>query len=499
MSPVRTNNGDVWSRGSRSPMGDTQPQHGAPSTTNLSVASLPTRESFDCSAPVSFAASAVAQSATAPQQNPGVLANHFSPLLPQDSSLYDSSGYYSAWEEQQQSGFQNLDDSTRAQSFLPQNLTPSIQVSTPDLPGRAQHNCLAQARSAPQVAHASLCHNNNTYSPGHLSLVQKLFMHQETETMQVPPSPISAQASPDDTTMGEQQSRKRSHSMMSQTEPMTFQSEIPMPARAPSVTSQGAAEASPAEDFSPRGSRAFKRGDPPVNAIGKYICTYSDDCTDQVFDRKCEWSKHMDKHDRPYRCPHPSCAKLQGFTYSGGLLRHEREVHGKHGGPKAQLMCPHPDCKRHSGKGFTRKENLNEHLRRVHNPKGENSEDPAMQAMQSQSTEMAPGADDAETPASLGGAHDPTLMSSSVDVKYHHKNSLPALLEQASTEQENKRLRLENERLRARILELEANDSFKEERLRSLENTISQLHVEYQAQAASEQLQAAERPLENGS
>ena len=77
----------------------------------------------------------------------------------------------------------------------------------------------------------------------------------------------------------------------------------------------------------------------------------------------------MDKHDRPYRCQHASCAKLQGFTYSGGLLRHEREVHGKHGGPKEQLMCPYGECKRHSGKGFTRKENLNEHIRRVHQTK----------------------------------------------------------------------------------------------------------------------------------
>ncbi len=77
-------------------------------------------------------------------------------------------------------------------------------------------------------------------------------------------------------------------------------------------------------------------------------------------------SKHMDKHDRPYRCSDPECAKLPGFTYSGGLLRHEREVHNKHGGPKATLRCPHPDCKRHTGKGFTRRENLNEHVRRVH-------------------------------------------------------------------------------------------------------------------------------------
>lgn len=77
----------------------------------------------------------------------------------------------------------------------------------------------------------------------------------------------------------------------------------------------------------------------------------------------------MDKHDRPYRCSNPACAKLQGFTYSGGLLRHEREVHNKHGGPKSALMCPFKDCKRHNGKGFTRKENLNEHIRRVHQNK----------------------------------------------------------------------------------------------------------------------------------
>ncbi|KAA8565063.1 hypothetical protein EYC84_010823 [Monilinia fructicola] len=86
----------------------------------------------------------------------------------------------------------------------------------------------------------------------------------------------------------------------------------------------------------------------------------------KIFNRKCEWSKHMDKHDRPYRCKETGCEKLPGFTYSGGLLRHEREVHGKHGGPKKQLNCPHPNCKRHTGKGFSRQENLNEHLRRVH-------------------------------------------------------------------------------------------------------------------------------------
>lgn len=203
----------------------------------------------------------------------------------------------------------------------------------------------------------------------------------------------------------------------------------------------------------------------------------------------------MDKHDRPYRCPHPSCAKLQGFTYSGGLLRHEREVHGKHGGPKAPLMCPHADCKRHSGKGFTRKENLNEHLRRVHNSKDQTAEDQESQALQSQNTEAAPGAQDGETPASLGGVHDPALMSTGDEVKYQpkDKDSLSALLEQSSAEQENKRLRRDNERKDALIRELEATAAMQEARLRALENTISQMH----AQQASQQLQQSE-PVESG-
>ncbi|KAI6464625.1 hypothetical protein MCOR16_001532 [Pyricularia oryzae] len=103
------------------------------------------------------------------------------------------------------------------------------------------------------------------------------------------------------------------------------------------------------------------------NLTGKFICTWPN-CNEEIreFSRKCEWNKHMDKHDRPYKCTAEGCEKLPGFTYSGGLLRHEREVHAKHGGPKNPLNCPHPTCKRHTGKGFSRQENLNEHLRRCH-------------------------------------------------------------------------------------------------------------------------------------
>ena len=43
------------------------------------------------------------------------------------------------------------------------------------------------------------------------------------------------------------------------------------------------------EDYSPRGSRSFKRHDPPVNDQGKYYCNFSVECDGQTFDRKCEW------------------------------------------------------------------------------------------------------------------------------------------------------------------------------------------------------------------
>lgn len=120
------------------------------------------------------------------------------------------------------------------------------------------------------------------------------------------------------------------------------------------------------DDGSLRGKLNHKRAEePPRNQQGKMICVHAE-CGGILFDRKCEWSKHMDKHDRPYKCNVAGCEKLQGFTYSGGLLRHEREVHKMHGGTKKSLFCPFHDCKRSSGAGFTRKENLAEHIRRVH-------------------------------------------------------------------------------------------------------------------------------------
>ena len=113
---------------------------------------------------------------------------------------------------------------------------------------------------------------------------------------------------------------------------------------------------------------AFRRTrSPPRNELGQMFCDHIN-CRgrNQTFKRVCEWNKHMDRHERPYKCREAGCELNPGFTYSGGLLRHQREVHKMHLSTKQPLFCPFPNCNRSSGTGFTRKENLEEHKRRRH-------------------------------------------------------------------------------------------------------------------------------------
>ncbi|OAG34660.1 hypothetical protein AYO21_11172 [Fonsecaea monophora] len=117
----------------------------------------------------------------------------------------------------------------------------------------------------------------------------------------------------------------------------------------------------------PRTPRHVQRTPPTPNSNGKLECTW-DECDDEVkeFPRLGEWNKHMDKHERPYKCAAADCRNQKGFTYAGGLVRHEREVHGKDVRAEHQLWCPHRGCKRHFRKPFSRDQTLKEHLRRVH-------------------------------------------------------------------------------------------------------------------------------------
>lgn len=117
-----------------------------------------------------------------------------------------------------------------------------------------------------------------------------------------------------------------------------------------------------------KGAGAVRRTRPPPrDELGQIYCDHIN-CRGrgQTFKRNCEWNKHMDRHERPYKCREAGCEANPGFTYSGGLLRHQREVHKMHLSTKQPLFCPFPNCNRSSGAGFTRKENLEEHKRRRH-------------------------------------------------------------------------------------------------------------------------------------
>ena len=145
----------------------------------------------------------------------------------------------------------------------------------------------------------------------------------------------------------------------------------------------------------------------------------------------------MDKHERPYKCLEPGCDRIEGFTYSGGLLRHRREVHKKYTPSKKPLFCPHTDCNRSSGPGFSRLENLKEHLRRRHVTEGQSADQLAEQVK-----EEATGESPARKRKRLSDRTDTTGYDDSED--------------SGDLREEVKRLRKENEEKDRRLGELEA-------------------------------------------
>ena len=78
-------------------------------------------------------------------------------------------------------------------------------------------------------------------------------------------------------------------------------------------------------------------------------------------------SKDLEKkpnRPRSFTCPVFGCENRPGFTSKGDMDRHRREVH-ENGGSKT-FPCLRRGCNRGVHKPFKRKENLKEHIRRVH-------------------------------------------------------------------------------------------------------------------------------------
>jgi len=129
-------------------------------------------------------------------------------------------------------------------------------------------------------------------------------------------------------------------------------------------------------------------------------------------------------------------------------LRHEREVHKLHGGTEKAQYCPHRACKRHSGSGFTRKENLLEHLRRVHRRASADGDGPI------------PEHPDPQSPVA-----DPALTT---PVTHKRKRSSATVSKDGDHDAADDELRAEIKRLRA-------ENEQKDERLRNLEEAVRRL------------------------
>ncbi|EXJ53691.1 uncharacterized protein A1O5_13046, partial [Cladophialophora psammophila CBS 110553] len=73
------------------------------------------------------------------------------------------------------------------------------------------------------------------------------------------------------------------------------------------------------------------------------------------------------RHERLYQCQEAGHELRPGFTYHGGLLRHEQEVHKMYlSAKKTPIFCSFPNRPRSSGKPYMRKENFEDHKRRIH-------------------------------------------------------------------------------------------------------------------------------------
>lgn len=493
----------------------------------LSHASHSSSESqlhLGCSTPLTGAADHIARTAPISPGNTNILHHATAGTAPRSAVEWNSP--LGVWSATPQAAFRpNSQDNTHAVASRFWPLPPHSSAQLPDfgyatLPQRARNPESPSIRLDPAFSGVSsatrelrncpmpLSEESTYYAAPYSTNLstqepQRFFMAQDSQSMNTPVSPVSAQHSPRDT-MGEQMSRKRSHSQM--------RDEGPLPSERHSRSGSAASlmqhdNSDLADEYqSPRGSRTFKRAEAPTNSENKYYCDFSAECEGLTFDRKCEWSKHMDKHDRPYRCQHPSCAKLQGFTYSGGLLRHEREVHGKHGGPKTQLICPYPDCKRHSGKGFTRKENLNEHIRRVHNSKSQISQQPSQSQVDHifKVDSLQQAAQGAEQISELMGeptqesvrmypdAHeDPDFSQTPPGIvgSKRKRETSAELSDVEALQQEVKRLRASNAEKDDRLTRMEAAEALQQAQMQRLENMVRQL---------SEQLQQHQYSQQNG-
>lgn len=108
-----------------------------------------------------------------------------------------------------------------------------------------------------------------------------------------------------------------------------------------------------------------------LKADGQLICNEFG-CGTIQFDRKWKWQAHMNKHTRPFLCEvEGDCPrKTSGFATKGERKRHN-EAHARHNGDNNSSLfrCRVLGCPRTAAlgnDGFSRKDQLREHMKRAH-------------------------------------------------------------------------------------------------------------------------------------
>ncbi|KIW76962.1 hypothetical protein Z517_09406 [Fonsecaea pedrosoi CBS 271.37] len=104
--------------------------------------------------------------------------------------------------------------------------------------------------------------------------------------------------------------------------------------------------------------KPYERNATPNAADGLYDCEYCE----EKFPVAHAWKKHMDKHERPYKCTFEGCTNRDGFSKPCALMRHHEHLHLR----KVQWFCIFEDCDRHE-RGFFRSDHARKHEERVHN------------------------------------------------------------------------------------------------------------------------------------
>ncbi|TGZ80055.1 hypothetical protein EX30DRAFT_341892 [Ascodesmis nigricans] len=123
--------------------------------------------------------------------------------------------------------------------------------------------------------------------------------------------------------------------------------------------------------------------------------------------------RHLQKHAKSHHCRFPNCSRTEGFATPNDRERHEKSVHKI---PGQYWKCMDQQCSSY-GKEFSRRDNLKDHLRRMH-PVPEGMSETEANMMRSRQAddwrfEKRPGAEN--TPERLG-SYEPLRGAGTYDV-----------------------------------------------------------------------------------